>query len=77
MAITRPAPIGFASWVARPPTPPAAECTTTLSPSASFAEVRNRCQAVSPWTSSASAASSVSPSGIGKTRSAGAAASSA
>ncbi len=34
VAITRPAPSGRPSWTASEPTPPAAACTTTLSPSA-------------------------------------------
>ena len=67
VAITRPAPNGFASCTARLPTPPAPEITTTDSPCASFALVLNRCHAVRPWISSASAAPSSIPSGIGKT----------
>ena len=67
VAITRPAPNGFASCTARLPTPPAPEITTTDSPSASFALVLKRCQAVRPWMISASAAPSSTPSGIGKT----------
>ena len=39
VAITRPAPNGFASWTARLPTPPAAAWMTTDSPSAIFALV--------------------------------------
>jgi hypothetical protein len=39
VAITRPAPSGLPSWTASEPTPPAAACTTTLSPAASFADV--------------------------------------
>ncbi len=45
------------------PVPPAAACTTTDSPPASRAEVRSRCQAVRPWTISASACPSVTSSG--------------
>ena len=40
LAITRPAPIGFASCSARLPVPPAAEWTTTVSPSRIWAAVR-------------------------------------
>ncbi len=66
VAITLPAPNARPSCTASEPTPPAAACTTTLSPSASRADVRYRCQAVRPWMSSASAAPSDTPSGIGK-----------
>ncbi len=60
MAITRPAPIGFASCSARPPDAPGrrvhhhALALGELAPT-----VRNRCQAVRPWISSASAPSSL------------------
>ena len=77
MAITRPAPNGRPSWVASEPTPPAAAWTTTLSPGAIRAHVRYRCHAVSPWSSSASAVASLTPSGIGNVVAAGAAANSA
>ena len=40
VAITRPAPSGAPSWTASDPTPPAAACTTTLSPGA---ELRAPC----------------------------------
>ena len=73
VAITRPAPNGLPSWTAIDPTPPAAACTTTLSPGASLADVRYRCQAVRPWSSSASAVASLTPSGIGNVVAAGAA----
>ena len=67
VATTRPAPKGFASCNASDPTPPAPETTTADSPAPSRAEVRNRCHAVNPWISSASAAPSSSPSGMSYT----------
>ena len=71
--MTRPAPIGPPSCTASDPTPPAAACTTTLSPSASLAEVRYRCHAVSPWSISASAVASLTSASIGNTLAASAA----
>ena len=67
VAITRLAPNGLASCTAREPTPPAPDTTTTDSPGASLAEVRNRCQAVRPCMSRASASSSSMSSGTGNT----------
>jgi hypothetical protein len=72
VAITRPAPNDLPSWTASDPTPPAAAPTTTLSPGATCAQVRYMCQAVSPWSSSASAVPSSTPSGIGNVSDAGA-----
>ena len=69
VAITRPAPSAWPSCTAIEPTPPAAPWTTTLSPSATRAAVRYRCQAVVPWTIIASAVPSSRPSGIAKTSS--------
>ncbi len=77
VAITRPAPSGAPSWTASEPTPPAAAWTTTLSPARSCADVRYRCHAVRPWTSSASAAASDTSSGTAKVVAAGALANSA
>jgi hypothetical protein len=48
------------------PTPPAAACTTTLSPGCIRALVRSRCHAVSPWRITASAWASSTASGTGK-----------
>ncbi len=64
VAITRPAPSGRPSWTASEPTPPAAECTTTLSPAATRAAVRYRCHAVIPWISERERRAVVEPSGI-------------
>ena len=72
MAITRPAPKTRPSWTASDPTPPAALWTTTLSPGATRAAVRYRCQAVVPCRIIASALPSSSPSGTANTRSSGA-----
>ena len=65
VAMTR-APNALPSWTASEPTPPAAACTTAVSPSRRWAQVRYRCQAVRPWISSASAWPSDTPNGIGK-----------
>ena len=73
VAITRPAPIGRPSCTASEPTPPAAAWTTTLSPGATRPHVRYRCHAVSPCSSTASAVSSSTPSGIGNVSAPGAA----
>ena len=72
VAMTRPAPIGLPSCTASEPTPPAAPCTTTLSPGATRPHVRYRCQAVRPCRTSASAVSSSTPSGIGNVSAPGA-----
>ena len=63
--MTVPAPHALASCTASVPTPPAAACTTTLSPVARCVEVRSRCQAVSPCTISARACPSLTASGSG------------
>ena len=66
VAMTRPAPSSWASWTARLPTPPAAACTTTVSPGASRALVRSRCHAVVPCSTKASAVVSSTSSGSAK-----------
>ena len=68
VAMTRPAPQRRASWTARLPTPPAPAMTTTDSPSARCELVRSRCHAVAPWRTTASACSSLTPSGTGQVR---------
>ncbi len=72
VAMTRPAPHSFASCTAIEPTPPAAACTTTLSPSARCALLRSSSHAVAPCTTRLSAVRSSTPSGTSNVVAAGA-----
>ena len=67
VAITRPAPIGFAELDGQAAHAAGARSARPRSrPAATSPQVRYRCHAVRPWISSASAAPSSSPSGSGK-----------